>query len=238
MATNLGKKFKALRHKRGYGDMSGRKFAKLAHISHPHLSKIEKGKAKNVRETTWINLASAIGLTLDEFLESPEENPKIHKILWVNSISDIPKINQDDFISIPMVVGAIAAGHAIIPEEYIEEIAIIHVNQIGKGRNLIGIRIENDKGGEFTGRSMEPIIGPGDIVAIDKNDIEIFPNRMYAVKVRKGDIVGSTIKFIERQENILILRPKNELFRIETIDLNEDPEPIIGRVVWAWRSFK
>lgn len=89
-------------------------------------------------------------------------------------------------------------------------------------------------------RIMLPLFGPGDIVAMDRNDKEIRKKMIYAVKVKiTPNTMGSTIKFVEKiSERTIILRPKNEDFPVEVIDLTDNPDPIIGRIIWCWRLFK
>ena len=68
----------------------------------------------------------------------------------------------------------VAAAEPIISPDKIEGWAIIHVSQVGRKADLVAIRVE--------GRSMEPLIPAGSMVAIDREDREIPKDRKLARK--------------------------------------------------------
>lgn len=79
---------------------------------------------------------------------------------------------------------------------------------------------------------MEPMLHPGDIVVIDRDDKIIVKNKMFAI-YHEG---GLTAKFLEKKTNLLILRPINPNAEIQIIDLNENPQPIVGKIIGAWKD--
>jgi SOS-response transcriptional repressor LexA len=194
----------------------------------------------------WKIICDFFGVTTDYLLLGKEidikkseiDLLKYHKIIWTSNLEKIPKASPDDFIPVPLVSGRIAAGSPVLPDESIEDIALIHVSQVGRGRDLVAVRIREGAG--EIGKSMSPILGPGDIVAIDRNDkTEIKKKAIYAIRVKMDDRFGCTLKYVERpQTGFLILRPENKETEIEIMNLNENPDPIIGRVIWAWRTLR
>jgi len=47
---------------------------------------------------------------------------------------------------------------------------------------------------------------------------------------------GLTAKFLEQKDNLLILRQINPNAEIQIIDLNENPQPIVGKIIGAWKD--
>ena len=79
---------------------------------------------------------------------------------------------------------------------------------------------------------MEPMLHPGDIVVIDRDDKMIVKYKMFAI-YHDG---GLNAKFLEKKTNLVILRPINPNAEIQSIDLNENPQPIVGRIIGAWKD--
>ncbi len=151
---------------------------------------------------------------------------------FVGNLREIPKdLRTEDYMTIPLVEGSIAAGEPIISPEKIEGFAVIHVTQIGRRTNLVAIRVD-----ERTGKSMEPLIRHGSMIAIDRDDREIIRGKVYAVRVEGG----ATIKFVQRDGDILIMVPANpdrETYPVQILDLKGlTYDPIIGRVIWNWQT--
>jgi len=124
------------------------------------------------------------------FFNLPEESIPLPspKLIISESLGRKPiKINADDFISIPIIAGGIGAGREEIPLDIIDGWAVIQVSQVQRNQNLIAIRVTKSKD-DLTGMSMYPIIGPGDIVAIDRNDKPQIPlkRKIYAVRKDEG----------------------------------------------------
>jgi SOS-response transcriptional repressor LexA len=72
----------------------------------------------------------------------------------------------------------------------------------------------------------------GDIVVIDRDDRRMVANRIYAVFYEDG----LTAKYVEKEKNLLILRPINPTSKVQVVHLNEHPDPIVGRVIGAWKE--
>jgi len=41
---------------------------------------------------------------------------------------------------------------------------------------------------------------------------------------------------LERKKNLLILRPINPTAKVQVIDLNEHADPIVDRIIGAWKE--
>ena len=79
---------------------------------------------------------------------------------------------------------------------------------------------------------MEPMLHSGDIVVIDRDDKKWSKNRIFAIFYEGG----LTAKYLERQQNLLVLRPINPLSQVQIINLDENPDPVVGRVIGAWKE--
>ena len=136
-----------------------------------------------------------------------------------------PPLRQEDYVSIPLTDSAIAAGQPIIQENNIEDYVLLHIRAAGKRTNLVASRVDGD--------SMEPVLHSGDIIVIDRNDKTIARNKMYAVFYEEG----LTAKYLEQQEGWLILRPINPNSQVQIIRLDEQPDPVVGRIIGSWKEF-
>lgn len=136
-----------------------------------------------------------------------------------------PPLRQEDYVSIPLTGSAIAAGQPIIQENNIEDYVLLHIRAAGKRTNLVASRVDGD--------SMEPVLHSGDIIVIDRNDKTIARNKMYAVFYEEG----LTAKYLEQQEGWLILRPINPNSQVQIIRLDEQPDPVVGRIIGSWKEF-
>ncbi|CAI2719734.1 XRE family transcriptional regulator [Nitrospina watsonii] len=146
------------------------------------------------------------------------------KVFQTANTPAAPKIANEDYISIPLTDSSIAAGHPIIQENNIEDYVLLHIRAAGKRTNLVASRVDGD--------SMEPMLSSGDIVVIDRNDKKIVKNKIYAIFYEDG----LTAKYLERKKHLLILRPINPTSDVQIIDMYENPDPIVGRVIGAWKE--
>ncbi|MEK9627825.1 MAG: XRE family transcriptional regulator [Nitrospinota bacterium] len=146
------------------------------------------------------------------------------KVFQPASMSNTPAIKSEDYVSIPLTDSSIAAGQPIIQENNIEDYVLLHIRAAGKRNNLVASRVD--------GESMEPMLHSGDIVVIDRDDKKWSKNRIFAI-FHEG---GLTAKYLEKQKNLLLLRPINPLSQVQIINLDENPDPVVGRVIGAWKE--
>jgi SOS-response transcriptional repressor LexA len=141
------------------------------------------------------------------------------------------RLPEDEYFSVPLVNGEIAAGEPIITSEDIIEWVVIHVRPVKKAvstvRDLVACRVR--------GESMSPYLASDDIVVIDRGaDKErIVKGRIYAV----WDDGGITAKLLQKEGEKLFLLPLNNEERIRIIDLRLNPIPVVGLVIGGWRNF-
>ena len=134
-------------------------------------------------------------------------------------------VKRDEFVTIPLVAGRIAAGRGIIVDEHIEDWVIMHKNIAGKRKNLISIRIDKKEG-----MSMYPTLKPEDIVIINRDDKTITPQGIYAVRIDED----CTVKRLQTLDDQLLLIPENTAgYKTQIINLRTNPDPVIGRVIWC-----
>ncbi|KMP11529.1 hypothetical protein UR09_03045 [Candidatus Nitromaritima sp. SCGC AAA799-A02] len=221
--TKIAKRVKSLRVKLGWSvkDLS----AKLSMHSSV-FDKYEKGVWP--LSTELLNDLLQI-FNVDPYLLFQDEPPASMvpelKIFQANSAKGSPKIRNEDFISIPLTQSSIAAGQPIIQEDSIEDYVLLHIRAVGKKHNLVASRVDGD--------SMEPMLHSKDIVVINRDDKRIVPKGIYAVFYEEG----LTAKFVEKQKNLLILRPINPTAQVQVINLSENQDPVVGRIIGAWKEF-
>jgi SOS-response transcriptional repressor LexA len=174
-----------------------------------------------------IKLHERYGLSCDYILFDIKK-PPVPKLTLADLVKLTgPGLNHEDFVTVPLVSGKIAAtiGSGIIVDEYVEDWAVVHQKVTGKKRNLISIRID-----ETDGDSMKPIMGPGDVVIIDRDDrIEIVSDAIYAVRIDEA----STVKKVQQKGRYLFLISQNKDYEPIIIDINDIENPVIGRVIWC-----
>lgn len=173
------------------------------------------------------DISDKMGIAFQEFLDEDEpvtaQIPEL-KVFQAASTRETPQIRNEDYVSIPLTASSIAAGQPIIAENDIEDYVLLHIRAAGKRKNLVACKVD--------GVSMEPMLHSGDIVVIDRDDRKIVKNKMYAVFYEEG----LTAKYIERQKDLLILRPINPNAQVQVVNLVEHPDPIVGRIIGAWKE--
>ncbi|MCH7623238.1 MAG: LexA family transcriptional regulator [Nitrospinae bacterium] len=219
----MGKKIKQFRKMRGW---SLNDLAEKVSINLKILDLYEKGQAQ-ISFDLLADLAKKLEVSPHEFLVEedayPVQVPEL-KVFQANSAKNAPKLREEDYVSIPLTESSIAAGQPIIQADKIEDYVLLHIRAAGKRNNLVASRVDGD--------SMEPMLHSGDIVVIDRDDKRIVKNRIYAIFHEEG----LTAKYVERKKELLILRPINPNSDVQIIDLKELPDPIVGRIIGAWKE--
>jgi SOS-response transcriptional repressor LexA len=204
---------------------------------HVSVSKIQRWFEESMpRAETLMELYETFGVTPNYLLgiEKSEFRPDripipVLELATSASIRDKP-LRYNEFTTVPLVSGTIAAGiETIIVDEQIEDWAIVHKNITGQRKNLISIRID-----KRDGMSMYPILQPGALVIIDRDDKRIVPGGIYAIR----DDIGCTVKRLQQAGHQLLLIPENKSpeYQTKIIDLRENPTPIIGRIIWCSKA--
>lgn len=219
----IARKLRQLRKQCGW---SLEKLAEKLGLTSTVLKFYEKG-----RWTIPLDLINDLAKTLEvppHFLLQEEDIQPVRvpelKIFQTATTQHTHKIHEEDYVSIPLTESSIAAGEPIIQDNSIEDYVVLHIRAAGKRTNLVATRVD--------GESMEPMLHSGDIVVIDRDDKKLVKNRIYAVFFDDG----LTAKYIERQRGLLILRPINPNFQVQILNLYEHPDPIVGRIIGAWKE--
>lgn len=223
LSLKTGKKIKQFRKKHGWSldDLAARVSTK------PKILELyEKGQAL-IPLDLLNDLAKKLNVPPYEFLAEegghPVQIPEL-KVFQAASAKNAPKLREEDYVSIPLTESSIAAGQPIIQADKIEDYVLLHIRAAGKRNNLVASRVD--------GESMEPMLHSGDIVVIDRDDKDVVKNKIFAIFHEDG----LTAKYIERRKELLILRSINPTFDVQIIELQEHPDPIVGRIIGAWKE--
>ena len=141
-----------------------------------------------------------------------------------------PSLPEDEYVSVPLTEGKIAAGEPIITQENVIDWVVVHVRPLKKAsaspRDLVACRVSGD--------SMWPVIADGDIIVIDRGveKKRILPKKIYAVWADDG----ITAKMLQKEGRSLFLLPLNPAEEIRKIDLRLNNAPIVGIVIGAWKD--
>ncbi|MZH14840.1 MAG: hypothetical protein F3742_08735 [Nitrospinae bacterium] len=219
----IGKKLQKYRNSKGWTLEELGKHLSMA----PHVLKFYENGSWPVTSDLLSSLSEKMNISPHELIKegnsAPVQTPEL-KIFQPESMSTTTGIKREDYVSIPLTDSAIAAGHPIIQENNIDDYVLLHIRAAGKRKNLVASRVD--------GESMEPMLHSGDIVVIDRDDKKWSKNRIFAIFYEGG----LTAKYLERQKNLLILRPINPLSQVQIINLDENPDPVVGRVIGAWKE--
>jgi transcriptional regulator with XRE-family HTH domain len=222
--ARIGKKIRLVRKINGW---SVEEFGRRMNMSARALELYENGMLTFSTDMLQ-EFAKCLGVPPQDLLVegqvSPAQAPEL-KVFNVAGSRLAPTVRGEDYVSIPLTESAIAAGQPIIQENSIEDYVLLHIRAVGKRGNLVASRVDGD--------SMEPTLHSGDIVVIDRDDKKIAKNAMYAIFHENG----LTAKYVERQKTLLILRPLNPNSQIQVINLYEHPDPIVGKIIGAWKTF-
>lgn len=206
--------------------------AKLIGVSRPMVHNYESGKKPPSRETL-IRISEVFNVPLDVLVgkQSLEPVPFSVRITYSKRFEEqeLPQEKESDYLPVPIVEPKVAAGNPqVISSEQVVDVAFIH-RRVLKRRsadNLLCTFVQGD--------SMYPVIRDGAIVCIDTKA------RPEGTKVPKGSIwavrkdEGAVVKFIQIGDDMIALLSANPNYPPEAV---RDPDPIIGRVVWAWQAY-
>jgi transcriptional regulator with XRE-family HTH domain len=228
---------------------------KLQINRHDRGFKRELAKALGLRDSTvqrWFisstPAADHLMKIYDKFNITPNQLFGIEEPKTSHSILDLHKINfivgarsknlpdellDDKYYTIsPILKSHEAAAHLNnLTESDIESWGITR-NDLSLNRKTILAFVIFEK---VDGTSMYPVLKHGDLVVIDPSDIEIIDDAIYAIRTTVGEVVCRQIK---KSNNTLILIPWNlKDYKPELLDLNENPNAVIGRVIFSVSYF-
>lgn len=195
--------------------LSLRQFAKNSGISSSYLSLIESDETKSPTFETLCKIAKGMSIDINQLVEMMDED---------TVVSVKPKMSSG--IKIP-VLGRVIAG---IPIEAVEEILDYEEidEKMARTGEFFALQIKGD--------SMAPIISPGDIIIIRKQDD--VDNGQIGIILVNGD--EATVKKVIKKENGIMLVSNNPAYDPMFFDQNDietKPVRIVGKVVELRKKF-
>lgn len=199
-------------------------------IQYTYLSSIEKGRA-NVTLKLLDRLASYFGVPPVQLLGYEQKPRPIceHKLI----ISEKPLYGDkiENFVAVPLLSDPGSLGPGLeINHTQIEGTCLIHRRVLKKTGKYQAIFVK--------GTSMLPILGDGDIVAIDvkERDPEKLKGKLVACHMGDYEV---TIKSLRVLNGRFYFKALNSTWEDENGPLIATKKDglILGRVVWAWKKF-
>jgi phage repressor protein C with HTH and peptisase S24 domain len=210
-------------------EITGLRLAELTGFKQAHISNFLNRK-RSLSIEGFDNLLAVAHLSVLDLLDAAE----------VNKRASIVPPSDDDFENVLLVEGAIAAGEPVVTNENVKDMLKFKKSFLKRLRTDLETS-RNDwrrfvlvKVDARDGMSMYPRLMPGSTVLIDRHFNSLVPYRkgdqnMYAVR-KNG---GCTIKYVERSGQTLVLRPQNQAYPIDVINIEEGKtysDYIVGRV--------
>jgi len=153
----------------------------------------------------------------------------------LNLVADVDSAVREEaehYRAIPYMADTASAGSGRIMEDEVEGHIVIHERVAPVPDHLRGIRL--------TGDSMAPTLPDGSIVGVDITQRDPAQLEGEIVCCRVEDEEQIVVKRLRRGGKSLILcsdNPDQDEYPPVLVDLEDHPDAIIGRVVWAWQDF-
>jgi SOS-response transcriptional repressor LexA len=118
-----------------------------------------------------------------------------------------------------------------ISENDIEGTCLIHASKLRRGGEYQAIKVKGD--------SMIPVLSDGDIVAVDvkQRNPRDLNNKIVVAKVSEQEVTIKLLKVFPGQFRFIALNPEYEQNHPPLITPAKD-DVLLGKVVWAWKSFE
>ncbi len=211
------------------GELTGLKLAQLAGFQQAHVCNFLNRKRSFSLEAMDRVLA-ALRLSVLDLLDPAE----------VGKRATIVPPSEDEFESVLLVDGAVAAGEPVITSEEVKDILKFKkpflrrlraepASPREQWRRFVLVKVD-----ARDGMSMYPRLLPGALLLIDRHYNSLKPYRrseqnMYAVRVGGG----CTVKYVEVAGDNLVLRPHNPAYPVGVLPIEEGKrfsDYIVGRV--------
>jgi phage repressor protein C with HTH and peptisase S24 domain len=166
---------------------------------------------------------------------APASAPEIRVMSNRRELS--PQDYDDHYVAVPLLADAVAAGApAAVREQDVVSWAIIY-----RDRTWMPHGPENYTCCRIRGNSMWPVLGEGDIVAVDHkarpmelSEIKRYDGKMMAFRV-DGGVTIKWLKYMPEQMLVLGLpENKDALDYMVSLKEQEIDRGIIGKVAWWW----
>ncbi len=211
------------------GELTGLKLARLAGFQQAHVSNFLNRK-RSLSLEAMDRVLTALRLSVLDLLDPSE----------VGKRATIVPPSDDDFESVLLVDGAVAAGEPVITSEEVKDIlkfkkAFLRrlraepASPREQWRRFVLVKVD-----ARDGMSMYPRLLPGALLLIDRHYNSLKPYRrneqnMYVVRVAGG----CTVKYVEVAGDNLVLRPHNQAYPVGVLPIEEGKrfsDYIVGRV--------
>lgn len=237
--------FEIIRKRIQASGMSQAQFARETGVQQGSLSRFLKGEQSSLSGDTVAKIVNFFGAKL----VFPGENEEPDRdVCFVNTRimpagEHVAPPVAEDYLAAPLV-GEVGAGPGYLPQESVESWFLVykHVPAIMGRRNLIAVEIGK------TSTSMLPLLSPGDIVLVDRDDIDV-SHAGHIMLVRDPEGAGM-VKRVSVQPT-----PGSRDFSIQFYSDNAATNPpllyslredyggeisnaIVGRVIWAWSDVR
>lgn len=214
--------------------------SRLTGVNQPSLSKFFKSG-----HVLGLDKACALLEAFGAQVVFPDNRPTLAKeIRWIDakvvpagSGQALP--DADSYFAVPLV-GEAGAGPGIMPSEEIRSWVLVyrHQHAVQFKRNLLAVEVERNS------TSMAPLLNPGDIVLVNRD--ETSPERnggIYLVR-EPGQEGGAMIKRVATKavngDTLITFYSENaaenpaETFSLSSDYSGEIDRAIVGRCLWAW----
>jgi|SRR5208337_887323 len=224
---------KTLRHRIEDGDLTGLRLAEQTGFKQAHISNFLNRK-RSLSLEGMDKVLNVQRLSVLDLLD-PEE---------INKRASILPPSEDAFENVVLVDGGTAANEPLLMSMDVKDFLKFKKGFLrrlrpeleggarGKWERFAALKVEGHEG-----MSMYPRLLPGATVLIDRHYNALKPyrkgdNNMYAVN-RNG---ASTIKYVETAGRSLVLRPHNQAYPVEVINMEEGKgvgDYLVGRVCYV-----
>jgi hypothetical protein len=218
----------------------GRSISRIAAEAGADVASVTKwrnGKQKSLNLETVARLLDYLGAALAPPLPSLAREVCFVDARMVSAGAGQPPPQAEDYMAVPLV-DEVGAGPGLIPQGDLLSWFLVYKHQDA-------VRYRNDLVAVQIGRhstSMEPVLHPGDIVLVDRQDREIpHPGRMMLVMDPDGagKIKRVAVEALNADHRIMYYSDNAAANPPEIYSLREDflgdwNRAVVGRVVWAW----
>lgn len=215
-------------------------------IKREYLSKMENEDLKNPTYFTLLKIANGLGIEITELMEAPEVSRDRHEPV-VEIVSSLKRdrqlrdrVESGQYMAIPIIAGEIAAGSpTYVDGRQIEDYALVFARSVKSTTDPYRYRCIWVRKGS---RSMSPVIEPGSLVCIDsyQRTPAKLVGKIVALRDEDG---GCTIRYLRIENNYLIGMPENiKEYNPLVLQFSgkrmSDRNPLIGKVIWYWKSLE
>nr|DAU30521.1 MAG TPA: putative transcriptional regulator [Caudoviricetes sp.] len=244
METSIDIFRKRLRDYMKRNRLTQEQMATLAGIRQPALSAFISGKRSLYLDSA-VKLMNAIHAKIT-YSDKPEDNTPDKDVCFIDAQlmpagANVPPPVAEDYIAAPLV-GEVGAGPGYFDQGEVKSwfLAYRHVEAIRGRRNLIAVEIGP------TSTSMCPLLNPGDIVLVDRDDKDVrYPGHI--MLVRDPDDAGMIKRVsLHRAKNDWIIQFYSDnaaenppmLYSLREDYDGDLTKAVIGRVIWAWSDVR